>query len=120
MKIRIVTFWGLTLAILIGLTSTLNLMAQEKAKAQKADISNIQGTVQTIGKGNSTIAVRTSDTGTRLVVYNSQTKFQYGHSNDNKPGNVSQVKENEYISCAGTFNNQGQLAASVCIYREGK
>jgi len=118
MKIRFTSFWVLSLAILLGLT--LNLSAQEKAKAQKAEISNIQGTVVNLGKGNWTLTFRTTDSGTRVVVYNAQTKFQYGHSNDNKPGNVTQLKENEYVSCAGTFNNQGQLAASLCIYRESK
>jgi len=106
-----------------------NVAAQEKAqKAQKADKTekagekaNVQGTVQNMSKDTSTITVRTG-TGqvTRQVMYDAKTKFLYGHSDNNKPGAVAQVKESNYISCVGTYNEKSQLMATECVYRESK
>ena len=128
MKVRLAGLAGLSIAVLVGLSSMPNLTAQGKAqKAQKADKAqgqpvkaNIQGTVQNISKDKSTITVRTSGTVTRLVVYNPQTKFLYGHSDSNKPGTLAQVKESNFISCVGTFDAKTQLIANECVYRETK
>jgi hypothetical protein len=128
MKIRLACLGALTIAVLVGLISMPNLAAQEKAqKADKADKkgaaekANVQGTVQNMSKDTSTITVRTG-TGqvTRQVVYDAKTKFLYGHSDNNKPGAVAQVKEQNYISCVGTFNDKSQLMATECVYRETK
>jgi|SRR5215813_14245879 len=131
MKIRLACVGALTIAVLLGLNAMPNLAAQEKAqKADKADKAdkkgaaekaNVQGTVQNMSKDTSTITVRTG-TGqvTRQVVYDAKTKFLYGHSDNNKPGAVAQVKEQNYISCVGTFNDKSQLMATECVYRETK
>ena len=125
MTIRLVTLAGLLIAVLFGLTSIPDTVAQDKAqkgekaqKGQKVEQQNIQGTVQIMSKDTSTITVRTTDTASRQVVYKSSTKFLYGHSNDNKPGTLAQVKESYYISCSGTFNAKNQLEATECVYRE--
>jgi len=44
----------------------------------------------------------------------------YGHSDNNKPGAVAQLKEQYYISCIGPFNDKSQLMATECVYRETK
>jgi len=131
MKIRLACVGALTIAVLLGLNAMPNLAAQDKAqKADKADKAdkkgaaekaNVQGTVQNMSKDTSTITVRTG-TGqvTRQVVYDAKTKFLYGHSDNNKPGAVAQVKEQNYISCVGTFNDKSQLMATECVYRETK
>ena len=129
MKIRLACVGALTIAVLLGLNAMPNLAAQEKAqKAQKADKTekkgekaNVQGTVQNMSKDTSTITVRTG-TGqvTRQVMYDAKTKFLYGHSDNNKPGAVAQVKEQNYISCVGTYNDKSQLMATECVYRESK
>jgi len=128
MKVRLAGFVGLSLAALVALSSMPNLMAQGKEqkgeKAQKADKkaerANIQGTIQNMSKETSTITVRTTGTVTRMVVYNPNTKFLYGHSDNNKPGSLAQVKVSNYISCVGTFDDKSQLMASECVYRESK
>jgi len=132
MRIRLACLGALSIAVVVGLISMPNLAAQEKApKAQKADKAdkaekkgekaNIQGTVQNMSKDTSTITVRTG-TGqvTRQVIYDAKTKFLFGHSDNNKPGAVAQVKESNYISCVGTFNEKSQLMATECVYRETK
>ncbi|HMF00490.1 MAG TPA: hypothetical protein VKK06_11450 [Terriglobia bacterium] len=131
MRIRLACLGALSIAVLLGLISMPNVAAQEKAqKAQKADKAdkkgaaekaNVQGTVQNMSKETSTITVRTG-TGqvTRQVMYDAKTKFLYGHSDNNKPGAVAQVKEQNYISCVGTFNDKSQLMATECVYRESK
>jgi hypothetical protein len=129
MRIRLACLGALSIAVLLGLISMPNVAAQEKAqKAQKADKTekagekaNVQGTVQNMSKDTSTITVRTG-TGqvTRQVVYDAKTKFLFGHSDNNKPGAVAQVKESNYISCVGTYNEKSQLMATECVYRESK
>ena len=104
----------LSVAVAIAVSSPL--VAQQK----KQELQNVQGTVQNMSKENSTITVRTQGTATRTVAYDAKTKFMSGHSDDNKPGNLAQIKETYYISCAGTFDPKGQLMASQCVYRESK
>ena len=120
MKVRLTASIALLVAILFSLISMPNLLAQgKKAQEKKAqEKANIQGTVQNMSKDLSTIIVRTTGTATRLVVYNPKTQFLYGHSDNNKPGNVSQVKDSYYISCVGTFDAKNQLMATECVYRE--
>ena len=126
MRIRLVCLGALSIAVLLGF-SMPNLAGQEKAqkadKAEKkgAEKANVQGTVQNMSKDTSTITVRVG-TGqvTRQVIYDAKTKFLYGHSDNNKPGAVAQVKEQNYISCVGTYNDKSQLMATECVYRESK
>jgi hypothetical protein len=110
----------MSIAVVFGLISMPDVAAQ--AKTQKgADLANIQGIVQNMSKDTSTLTVRTG-TGsvTRQVIYDGKTKFLYGHSNDNKPGAVAQLKDSYFVSCVGTFNDKNQLMASECVYRETK
>ena len=120
MRIRIAGFAGLCAAILFGSILTLSAVAQDKApKAKKSATENIQGRVTAISKGTSMITV---DTGTipRMVMYNADTKFLYGHSNDNKPGSLDKVQQNNYISCSGPKDAKGQVTATECVYRENR
>jgi hypothetical protein len=97
--------------------TTRDLSAQEKKGEKKP--TNIQGTVSNMSKD--TITVRLSDSSvTRQVLFDSKTKFLYGHSNDNKPGDVSKVKAQYFISCEGNLNDKQQLMAEACVYRETK
>ena len=118
------TSFALTIAVVVSLFSMTTFAAQEKKGEKKgaAEKANVQGTVQNIGKDTSTITVRvgTSAGATRQVVYDAKTKFMYGHSDNNKPGNVAQLKESNFVSCVGTFNAKSQLMATECVYRESK
>jgi hypothetical protein len=110
---------GLSLVTLLAVVFTLQVAAQKKeTKAPK--LSNVQGTVANMDKSKMTITVKNGGT-QRDVIYSADTKFLFGHSKDNKPGSVDQVKENYFISCAGTFpSGKVQLTATECVYRETK
>ena len=88
-----------------------NLNAQDKKQEKPI---TVQGTVLTVDK--TAISVRTG-TATRQVMFGGETKFLYGHSNDNKPGSPDQVKEGNYISCSA-MPEQSHLMAKECVYRE--
>ena len=120
---------AVSIAVLAGSVLMPNLMAQDKKapkaakakteKAAKVSQQNVQGTLQDISKDKSMLTIR-DGTATRVVAYNASTKFLYGHSDNNKPGALSQVKQGNYISCAGTFDSKAQLMARDCVYREEK
>src|SRR5439155_25820992 len=119
MRVRLACFAPLLIAFLLGLTSMPNLAAQGKEQKAAPQKANIQGLVQNMSKDTSTITVLVGK-GTnvsRQVVYDTKTKFLYGHSDNNKPGAVAQVKESYFISCGGTFNAKNQLMASLCVNR---
>ena len=109
---------GLCLVTLLGVVFTFQVAAQNK-QTQPHKLTNVQGSVQNMDKSKMTITVRNGGT-QRDVIYSADTKFLYGHSKDNKPGSVDQVKEKFYISCAGTFDGKVQLTAKECVYRENK
>jgi hypothetical protein len=73
-----------------------------------------------LDKDASAITVEMKGGVRRKVIYTADTKFLYGHSHDSKPGSADQVKENNYISCAGTYNDKTNLNAKECVYRETK
>jgi hypothetical protein len=107
---------AVSIAVLTGSLMMPNLAAQEKSKADKGG-QNIQGTVIDISKDKSTITIR-SGSSTRLVGWNASTKFLYGHSRDNKPGSVEQLKASFYIDCVAGFDAKKELTARECVYRE--
>jgi hypothetical protein len=123
MRLSFTCIGALALAVVLSLMTTRDLTAQEK-KAQKAEqkkSTNIQGVVTNMSKDM--ITVRLTDSAspiTRQVVIDSKTKFMYGHSNDNKPGDISKVKMQYFISCEGNLNDKQQLMAEACVYRETK
>src|SRR5437764_14226146 len=110
MKVRISGVAGLCFTVLFSFVLATNVVA--KSKTPK--LSNIQGRVQMIDKGSSTITVEKGAV-RRQVVYSADTKFLHGHTTKNTPGSADQVKDGNYISCAGTYNGT-KLAANECIY----
>ena len=101
---------GLLLVLGAGLTAA--------DKAPK--MMNVQGRVQMLDKNASAITVEMSGGVRRQVIYSNETKFLYGHSKKSKPGSSDQVKDGNYISCAGTYSDKMVLKASECVYREAK
>jgi hypothetical protein len=81
---------------------------------------NVQGKVRMLDQKSSTITVETTGGIRRQVIYSNGTKVLYGHSKQSKPGSSDQVKENNYISCAGTSGDKMELKATECVYRETK
>jgi hypothetical protein len=102
------------LAVLLTLVVVTSLVAADKPPK----MMNVQGRVHLLDKNSSTITVEAKGV-QRKVAYTGDTKFLYGHSHDNKPGSLDQVKENNYISCSGTYEKT-TLNAKECVYREMK
>jgi hypothetical protein len=115
MKIRFYGLAGLYFAVLLVFVLAFNLAAKDKTQKQ----SNIQGRVQMIDKDSNTITVE-KGTVRRQVVVSPDTKFMYGHSNDNKPSSLDQIKEGHYISCSGMYSDKTKLTAKECLHRETK
>ena len=101
-------------------TCLLLVLAGGLAAADKPKMMNVQGRVGMLDQKDSTITVETKGGLRRKVVYSNETKFLYGHSKDSKPGSSDQVKESNYISCAGTYDDKMELKAAQCVYREAK
>ena len=116
MRIRFSQMVGLSLAALAGLFVAADVAATEK----DTKLTNLQGKVRMIDTDNSTITVDTKAGPRRLVVYNAETKFRYGHSGKGKESSAEQVHESNYISCAGTFDQKMRLVAKECVHRESR
>jgi len=120
MRTRQFGFGAVCLVTLLSLVFSLPLGAQNKP-AKPPKMYNVQGKVQSLDKSKMDITVTTGSQVHKDVVYNADTKFLYGHSKNNKPGSADQVKENYFISCAGTYEKgASQLTAKECVYRETK
>jgi|SRR5581483_468289 len=115
MNRRYASLLGISLAVLLMLVLTASLSAADK----QSKLGNVQGRVAMLDNAGSSITVESKGV-RRKVEYTSQTKFLYGHSHDSKPGSVDKLKENDYISCAGTYDNATTLNAKECVYREMK
>jgi hypothetical protein len=115
MNARSAALAAVSIVVLAGSVMMPNLAAQEKSKDKGGQ--NIQGTVVDISKDKSIITIR-SGSATRLVAWNASTRFLYGHSKDNKPGSVEQLKATFYIDCVAGFDAKKELTARECVYRE--
>ena len=116
MNAKLATLAVVSIVVLAGSLMVPNVAAQDKSTVSKGG-QNIQGTVVDISKDKSTITIR-SGSSTRLVGWNANTKFLYGHSRDNKPGSVEQLKATFYIDCVAGFDAKKELTARECVYRE--
>jgi hypothetical protein len=104
--------WGIAVFLPLG----LSLFANDKAPS----VANIQGKVFMIDTNSSTIMVDTKSGPRRLVVYSPDTKFNNGRGGKGKESSFDQVKEADYISCTGTFDDRARLVAKECLHRESK
>lgn len=121
MRVKLGSLVGPCFVVLLSFVPAFSVVAQDKAPKKPA---NIQGTVMAVKKDTSMITVKTTtlpsgSTAERQVMYSASTAFQYGHSNDNKPGMLDKVQPGNYISCSGSMA-KGMLMATECVYRETK
>jgi hypothetical protein len=117
MNSRYTWLLGLSLTVLLMLVLVTSLVAADKPST----LMNIQGKVQMLDRSASTLTVEMKGGVRRRVAYTNDTKFLYGHSNNARLGSPDQVKESNYVSCAGTYGNDKTiLNAKECIYREMK
>ena len=116
MRIRFSGFSGLCLAVLLGLVLTFQLSAKDKPA--KAKTGTIQGTIQNVDKSKNMITVANGNV-KREVMYAPDTQWMSGHSKSSKPGSLDELKDNYYVSCAGSYEaGKVQLNAKKCVYRE--
>jgi hypothetical protein len=99
----------------MGLVLTTSAFAQAKKGAKSEKMTNVQGKVGKVDKDTITVLVGTTP---KPVMINSDTKFLMGHSNDNKPGSVSDVKQGNFIACSGSLDAKSQFTAKQCVYRD--
>ncbi len=123
MRVRLAQFALLGLVFVLGLTLTSNVLAQGKApkddKGAKAapqmKMSNVQGKVGRVEKDIIVVMVGTNP---KPVMFGPDTKFLFGHSNDNKPGKIADVKQGYFIACSGSMGDKAQFMAKECVYRD--
>ena|SRR5215471_7117790 len=118
MKMRVGAVLAMCFVVALGLAVATNGFAQGKAQkgAKSAEkTSNIQGKVGKIDKDTITVLVGNSP---KPVTINSDTKFLMGHSNDNKPGSLGDVKQGYFIACSGSKDAKQQFVAKECVYRD--
>jgi hypothetical protein len=116
MTARYFAFSGWSCAVLLGLV----LASHGVAKDKDPKLQNLQGKVQMMNPDNSTITVEQKGGVRRQVLYSADTKFLLGHSKKAKGGALDQVREGNFISCSGAFNDKVQLVAKECVYRDAK
>ena len=122
MRARLAKLATPCLVLLVVLSLAAGAMAQDKApkgdKAAKAPpmkMSNVQGKVGRVDKDTIVVMIGNNP---KPVVFGADTKFLFGHSNDNKPGKIADVKQGYFIACSGSANDKGQFMAKECVYRD--
>ena len=83
--------------------------------AQKAaDKDRVEGRIVRSSKDDSSLTVRTNSNAERKVVYDSSTIWVSQYHGDKKVNKIeaTDVKEEDYVICTGTFDKSGTLHAT--------
>jgi hypothetical protein len=101
------------LALILPLASAV--FAQKAADKQ----DRVEGRIVRTNKVDSSLTVRTDSSGERKVVYDSSTKWVSQYHGDKKVNNIeaTEVKEEDYVICTGTFDKSGTLHATLISKR---
>jgi len=114
MRTKFVILAGLCLALLAGSGLAPKSFAQGKNKMESKN-TNMEGKVGKVDKDSITILVGSAP---KPIMINSDTKFLAGHTTDNKPGKLADIKQGNYISCTVTTDEKSNLIAKQCLYRD--
>jgi hypothetical protein len=106
---------GLALVLLAGSTFVPKSFAQGKNKMESKGTTNMQGKVGKVDKDTITVLVGNSP---KPVMVNSDTKFLMGHTTDNKPGSLADIKQGNFISCTVMTDAKANIVAKQCLYRD--
>src|SRR5262245_58122229 len=123
MRVRFAQALSLCIAVLLGSALLSDAFAQDKGKKgektaksePQQKMSNVQGKVGRIEKDTIVVMVGTNP---KPVMISPDTKFLFGHSNDNKPGKIADVKQGYFIACSGSMDAKAQFMAKECVYRD--
>ena len=110
---------GLLLASIFVFTATTPMRAQESAK-KPAKEARWEGTVIRISSDKSALDVRQAKgTIERMIYFDSATEWnsQYHGSKTVNKIDASQVKEGDYVICAGTYNEKNNFHATTISKR---
>jgi len=109
----------LVFALVLTLPLAMAVIAQEAPTNAKE--VRWEGTIVRSNKENSTLTVRKagSTTDERTVQYDSSTKWVSQYHGDKKVNDIdaSQVKDGDYVICAGTWEKAGILHATLISKR---
>lgn len=100
------------IAVLVLCVSTIGFAAEKKGR--------VEGRVSLTDKDKSTLTVRQGDAGGEKVVhYEAATKWtsQYHGAKESNPIEAGDVKEGDYVTCVGTYDDKGDFHASVVSKR---
>ena len=86
------------------------------AKDKRPKEGQLNGTVRSVNKDTSTIAVRKGNV-ERQIVYNANTKFVKGTQKNNTPSSIDELKDGWYVHCWGSFDGI-KLVADRCRIRQ--
>jgi hypothetical protein len=103
----------LVAAVLVLCTSSTGFAAGTKK-------GRVEGRVALTDKGKSTLTVRQGDAGGEKVVhYEDSTKWmsQYHGQKDMNTIDANEIKEGDYVTCVGTYDDKGEFHASVISKR---
>lgn len=103
----------LVAAVLVLSVSTIGFAAGTKK-------GRVEGRVALTDKDKSTLTVREGDAGGEKVVhYESATKWtsQYHGDKQTNPIEADEVKEGDYVTCVGTYDDKGEFHATVISKR---
>ena len=106
---------GLSLALLAGSALVPTSFAQGKNKMESKNTTNMQGKVGKVDKDTITVLVGSAP---KPIMVNSDTKFLAGHTTDNKPGSLADIKQGNFISCTVMTDAKSNLVAKQCLYRD--
>src|SRR5215469_4359358 len=115
MRMKFAICAGLSLALLAGSAFATKSFAQGKNKMESQNTTNMQGKVGKVDKDTITVLVGNSP---KPVMINSDTKFLMGHTTDNKPGSLADIKQGYFISCTVATDAKSNLVAKQCLYRD--
>ena len=102
------------LAIILPLASAV--FAQKTADKQ----DRVEGRIVRTSKDDSSLTVRMPDSNIeKKVVYDSSTKWVSQYHGDKKVNNIepTEVKEEDFVICTGTFDKSGALHATTISKR---
>jgi hypothetical protein len=108
------------LTLLFALVLTFPLAAFAQQAPAKPKQARCEGRITRSSKEQSTLTVRTAGSNVeKTVVYDSSTKWVSQYHGDKKVNDIdaSQVKDEDYVICTGTWDKSGVLHATLISKR---
>lgn len=102
------------------LTAVLVFSASTAGFAAGTKKGRVEGRVALVDKDKSTLTVRQGDAGSEKIVhYDTSTKWssQYHGDKATNPIDANEVKEGDYVTCVGSYDDKGEFHGTVISKR---